>query len=99
VLNDFRETEQEERDGTVVTVSNRLTREPLRLMQRLTIQGARDGGEYERRQRLYDAGELHAALERAGLSLVGVFASRDGAAFDSNVSPAMWMVGERRAEG
>ena len=95
VLDDFRETEREERDGVAVSVSNTLTEDPPRLMQRISISGSRGAGEYERRQRLYRVEELHAALARAGFSAVDVFASPDGAPFESSVSPSMWLAGQR----
>jgi ubiquinone/menaquinone biosynthesis C-methylase UbiE len=96
VLDDFRETEQEERDGVVVSVSNRLTFEPPRLLQRITVTGSRGDGEYERRQRLYRVEELSAALTHAGFAIDSVFAGPDGTPFDPAVSGSMWIVGERR---
>jgi SAM-dependent methyltransferase len=96
VLDDFRETEREERDGVAITVSNTLTLEPPRLMQKVVVSGRRGDGEYERRQRLYRVGELRAVLELAGFAIVGVFAGPDGTPFEPTVSSTMWIVGERR---
>jgi ubiquinone/menaquinone biosynthesis C-methylase UbiE len=95
VLDDFREAEREERDGVVAVVSNMLTFDPPRLMQRISISGSRGQGEYERRQRLYRVDELRAALGQVGFSVVGVFAEPDGTPFDPSASPAMWIVGQR----
>lgn len=95
ILDAFREEEREERDGAVIAVSNTLVLDPPRMTQRIRISGARGDGEYERRQRLYRVEEVRAALERAGFSVVGVFASPDGEPFEPAVSPAMWIVGER----
>jgi ubiquinone/menaquinone biosynthesis C-methylase UbiE len=97
VLDDFRETEREERDGVVVSVSNMLTFDPPRLMQRINVSGSRGHGEYERRQRLYRVEELRVALTHAGFAVVGVFAGPDGTPFDPAVSASMWIVGQRPA--
>ena len=45
VLDDFRETEREERDGVVVSVSNTLTFDPPRMTQRISVSGSRGQGE------------------------------------------------------
>jgi ubiquinone/menaquinone biosynthesis C-methylase UbiE len=97
VLRTFRESDREERDGTVVSVSRTLTLEPPRMTERISISGNRGGGEYERRQRLYRGEELRAAFEHAGFAIVGVFARPDGTPFDPMESPAMWIVGQRGA--
>ena len=65
VLEAFRESDREEREGTVVTVSRTLTPGPPRMTERLTIRGTRGDGDYERRQRLYGAAELRDLFERA----------------------------------
>ena len=95
LLDAFRETDYEERDGTVVSVSRTLTLDPPRMTERIRVSGSRGQGEYQRRQRLYRAGELRAALEHAGFSVVGAFAHPDGTPFDSTVSSTMWLVGQR----
>jgi SAM-dependent methyltransferase len=95
VLEAFRETDREERDGTVVTISRTLALAPPRMTERIQVSGIRGSGEYERRQRLYRVEELCAALGRAGLSVIGVFASPDGATFEPANSPAMWVLGQR----
>ena len=97
VLTTFRETDREERDGTVVAISRTLTLDPPRMTERISVSGRRGHGEYERRQRLYRAQDLHAALERAGFAVVGVFARPDGTPFDPAESPTMWIVGQRCA--
>jgi len=97
VLDDFRKTAREERDGVVVSVSNTLTLDPPRLSQRIKVSGTRGQGEYERRQRLYRVDELRTAVEDAGFSVAGVFADADGSPFDRTVSSTMWIVGQRRA--
>jgi SAM-dependent methyltransferase len=96
ILDAFRETDREERDGMVVSVSSTLTLDPPRMTQRISVSGPRGQGEYERRQRLYRVEELCAALEHVGLAIVGVFASPDGARFEPTLSAAMWIVGQRR---
>jgi hypothetical protein len=95
VLDDFRDTEREERDGTVVSVVNSLALDPPRLIQRISVRGSRGHGEYERRQRLYRVGELRAALEHAGLAVVDVFGNPDGAPFDPAASSTMWIAAQR----
>ena len=95
VLDDFRETEREERDGVVVLVSNTLATNPPRMTQRMSISGSRGHGRYERRQRLYRVDELRAALERAGWSVMGVFANPDGTPFEPTESSTMWIIGRR----
>jgi ubiquinone/menaquinone biosynthesis C-methylase UbiE len=95
VLDDFRETEQEDRDGTVVSVANTLASGPPRLIQRISVRGSRGHGEYERRQRLYRVDELRAALEQAGLSVVDVFGDPGGAPFDPASSSTMWVIARR----
>lgn len=95
VLDDFRESEREERDGVVIAVSNTLTSGPPRMTQRISVSGSRGQGEYLRRQRLYRVDELRAAVEHAGFSVVGVFADPDGTPFDPTVSAAMWVVAQR----
>jgi ubiquinone/menaquinone biosynthesis C-methylase UbiE len=95
VLDDFRETAREERDGVVVLVSNTLAFDPPRLTQRISVSGSRGQGDYERRQRLYRVDELRAALEHVGFSVVGVFANPGGTPFEPTASPTMWIVGQR----
>ncbi|MGE5837984.1 MAG: class I SAM-dependent methyltransferase [Acidobacteriota bacterium] len=95
VLDDFRESEREERDGVVVSVSNRLTFDPPRLIQRISVSGSRGHGDYERRQRLYRVGELSAALTHAGFAIDGVFAGPGGTPFDAAGSASMWIIARR----
>jgi ubiquinone/menaquinone biosynthesis C-methylase UbiE len=96
VLDGFRDTEREERDGVAVSVSNTLTFDPPRMTQRISISGSRGQGQYERRQRLYRVEEVRAALEHVGFAVVGVFAGADGTPFEPAGSPSMWMVSQRR---
>jgi len=96
ILNAFRETDREERGGTLVTISRTLTLDPPRMTERISVSGTGGNGEYERHQRLYRLEELCAALERAGLSVVGVFASPAGLPFEPVSSPAMWVLGQAR---
>jgi SAM-dependent methyltransferase len=99
ILKAFRDSDREERGGTVVRISRTLTLQPPRMTERISVSGTGGNGEYERRQRLYRHEELCAALERAGLPVVGVFASPAGMAFDPMVSPAMWLIGQAQREG
>lgn len=95
VLDDFRDTEREERDGVLVSIVNTLTLGPPRLIQRISIRGGPGHGEYHRRQRLYRVEELRRALEHAGLSVVHVFGNPDGEPFEPATSSAMWIVAQR----
>jgi ubiquinone/menaquinone biosynthesis C-methylase UbiE len=97
ILDAFRETDREERNGVVISVSNTLTIDPPRMTQRISVSGPRGQGEYERRQRLYRAEELCAALEHAGFAVGGVFASPDGATFEPSVSSTIWILGQRKS--
>ena len=99
ILDAFRETEQEERDGVIISVSNTLSIDPPRMTQRISVSGPRGQGEYERRQRLYRVEELSVALEHAGFAIVGVFASPDRASFEPAVSSTIWIVGQRSGAG
>jgi ubiquinone/menaquinone biosynthesis C-methylase UbiE len=96
VLDAFRERDQEERDGTVVSVSRTLTLDPPRMTERISVNGSRGRGEYERRQRLYRVEELRAALEHAGFAVVGVFARPDRTPFEPTLSSTMWIVARGR---
>lgn len=98
ILDAFRETDREERDGVVVSVSSTLTRDPPRMTERISVSGCRGQGEYERRQRLYRVEDLCAAFEQVGFAIAGVFADPDGATFEPAVSSTMWVVG-RSADG
>ena len=98
VLDTFRERDREERDGTVVSVHRTLALDPPRMTESISVSGSRGHGEYERRQRLYRAEELRAALEHAGFAVVGVFARPDGTPFEPTVSSTMWIVGQRWAD-
>jgi len=60
------------------------------------VSGSRGEGSYERRQRLYRVEDVCAALVRAGFSVVGVFASPDGTAFEPTTSGTMWVIGQGR---
>ena len=95
ILDAFRETDREERDGLVISVCNTLAIDPPRMTQRISVTGALGREEYERRQRLYRVGELCAALEQVGFAIAGVFASPDAAAFKPTESSTMWIVGQR----
>jgi hypothetical protein len=95
VLDDFRDTEREERDGVLISIVNTLTLGPPRLTQRISIRGGPGHGEYHRRQRLYRVDELRAGLEHAGLSVVDVFGNPDGEPFEPATSSTIWIVAER----
>ena len=96
VLNAFRESDREERDGTLLTISRKLSLAPPRMIERISVSGSRGSGQYERRQRLYRVEEVSAALVRAGLSVIGVFASPNGTAFEPTTSATMWVIGQSR---
>jgi hypothetical protein len=96
ILANFRVNDREERDGAVVTISRTLTREPPRMTEKITVTGLRGNGEYERRQRLYRPEEMYAMVDRAGLSILGVFANADGTPFEPAISTAMWLIVERK---
>lgn len=97
ILAKFRANDCEEREGTVVTISRTLVLEPPRMREKITVNGSRGIGEYERRQRLYRPAEIYNMVERAGFSILGVFANTDGTPFQPAVSRAMWLIGERKA--
>src|SRR5215471_12064359 len=61
ILAAFRETDREEREGVVVTISRRLALEPARMTEKVIVTGLRGNGEYERHQRLYTSDEMHGA--------------------------------------
>jgi ubiquinone/menaquinone biosynthesis C-methylase UbiE len=94
ILARFRDSDREERDGTVVTLSRTLSLAPPRMTERIVVSGARGNGQYERRQRLYRSEELCALLERAGLSIIGVFGSAAGTPFAPSASSTIWIIGE-----
>jgi hypothetical protein len=95
VIDDFDESDREKRHGKVISISRRLTLDPPRLTETITISVAFGLGEYKRRQRLYRVEELRATLERAGLAIVGVFARPDGTPLDATLSSTSWIVGQR----
>jgi ubiquinone/menaquinone biosynthesis C-methylase UbiE len=95
ILASFRGTDREERDGVVVTISRRLTGEPARMIERVSISGSRGNGQYERRQRLYRADELLTGAKRVGFAVVNVFADAYGALFEPATSPRMWVIAQR----
>jgi len=97
ILDDFHPTERQERDGTVISVSNRLAMDPPCLIQRISVRGAHGEDEYERRQRLYRSEELCGALEHAGFAISDVLADAHGAAFDAAASSTIWIVAQRDA--
>jgi ubiquinone/menaquinone biosynthesis C-methylase UbiE len=91
----FRSGQLEERDGVVVEVTRTLSLAPARMIERLSISGARGSGQYERRQRLYRADEMAAALQAAGFAAVDISADAGGGAFDPATSSTMWIVANR----
>jgi D-alanine-D-alanine ligase len=95
ILASFRPADHEQRDGVLVALSRSLTLEPPRMIERVSVSGARGTGQYERRQRLYRAAELSAAAKQVGLAIVGVFADACGAAFEPATSRSMWVIAER----
>ena len=97
ILDAFRETDREERDGMVISVSNTLAIDPPRMTQRISVSGPRGQAEDERRQRLYRVEELCAALVHVGFAIAGVFADPDGATFEPTASSTIWIVGQRSA--
>jgi len=97
VLAAFRETDREEREGVVVTISRRLAPERARMTEKVIVRGPRGKGEYERHQRLYRSDELCSALERTGLKGVQVFANSNCATFEPTASKTMWAFGQRGA--
>jgi len=97
ILAAFRETDREEREGVVVTISRRLALEPARMTEKVIVTGSRGNGEYERHQRLYTSDELSRALERMGFRCVELFAGSDCAAFEPATAKTMWAFGQRGA--
>ena len=95
ILASFRDADREDRDGVIVTISRTLTQEPARMIERMSINGSRGNGQYERRQRLYRADELLAGARRVGFAVVNVFADADGAPFEPATSPRMWVIAQR----
>ena len=95
ILANFRTDAREEREGTVVTISRTLTLEPARMIERIEVTGSGVSGRYTRHQRLYRPEELCAVVERAGLSVAGVFGDALGAAFEPASSPTIWVIGQR----
>jgi ubiquinone/menaquinone biosynthesis C-methylase UbiE len=98
ILADFRGSDTEEREGTVVAISRKLTLEPPRITEKIVVSGSRGNGEYERRQRLYRSEEIYRMVESAGFSVVGVFSSADGIPFEPTISATMWLIIERKAD-
>jgi hypothetical protein len=96
VLDAFRQTEREEREGAVVEIANTLTFDPPRLTQRVSVRGGRGRREYERRQRLYRIEEMRGLLEHAGFAVVDVLGNPQGAEFEPVTSSAMWIVARQR---
>lgn len=96
VIDDFRQTEHEERDGVVVSVINTLSLDPPRLTQQISVRGSRGHGDYERRQRLYRLDEMRGLLERTGFAVVDVLDSSEGAQFEPLSSSTMWIVARPR---
>ncbi len=97
VLAAFRETDREEREGVIVTISRWLEPGHARMIEKVIVRGPRGNGEYERNQQLYRVDELCSALEQTGLTGVQVFASSNFATFEPTASETMWVFGERRA--
>ena len=96
IIDDFRSTDRQERDGTVVTIDRSLAVAPARMTESVHISGSRGTEKYERRQRLYRVDELRVALERSGFNVEHVFSQADGAPFDPHVSTTMWFMCQRR---
>ena len=96
VIDNFRSTDRQEQDGTVVTIARSLAVGPARMTERLHVTGSRGTGEYERRQRLYRVDELRATLTGAGFDIVNVFAQPDGTPFEPAASATMWFVCQRQ---
>jgi SAM-dependent methyltransferase len=94
VMDDFRETAREERDGVAVVISRTLSFDPPRMIEKITISGNRGHGDYERRQRLYMIDELQAGLERLGFRIDGLFADPHATPLE-RTSPAIWIVAQR----
>jgi hypothetical protein len=94
ILADFRDSDREEREGTVVTISRTLTLNPARMTEKIAVTGSGGNGEYERRQRLYRPEEMIEMFEHAGLSIVGIFADADGRQFEPETSKTMWIIGQ-----
>ena len=97
ILADFRGSDTEEREGTVVAISRTLTLEPPRITEKITVSGSRGKGQYERRQRLYRSEEIFRMVECAGFSVVAVFSGADGTSFEPTMSATMWLILERKA--
>jgi ubiquinone/menaquinone biosynthesis C-methylase UbiE len=95
ILDAFRETEREEREGASILISRTRAFAPPGMTERITISGSRGSGEYERRQRLYRVEELRTLLESVGFNVVGVFANPDGTPFEPGASSTMWVVSQR----
>jgi hypothetical protein len=92
ILADFRASDTEEREGTVVEISRTLTLVPPRMTEKIVVSGSRGNGQYERRQRLYRSEEIYRMVECAGFSIVAVFSSADGTPFEPAISATMWLI-------
>jgi len=96
ILRAFRANDREEHDGIVVEVTRAITSAPTQLIEHLVITGPSGRSEFERRQRLYRAPEMCAALEHAGLSVTTLAANISGSQFDASSSPSMMIIAESR---
>lgn len=83
-------------EGWTIYEDRRLDDNRRRLAKTVRVAGpAGENLEYEERLRLYEPGELVAAIAECGLSVVSLWGDYDAEAFDKNSSPRCLVVAER----
>lgn len=86
IRRDFRADERKEHRDRRIWIRNRLEDEGRWLWQTVRIEDAEGRHEYERRQRLYAAGELEGLLRSVGYDSIEHFSDFEGSRFEEGTS-------------
>jgi ubiquinone/menaquinone biosynthesis C-methylase UbiE len=95
IIRNFLPTGREQRGDATVEIRRTLLSDPPRLVEDLEVTSRRGGRLYQRRQRLYDSGQLADQLEQAGFRTVQSMSSIASGEFDPSTSPTMVVIAER----
>lgn len=86
IRNNFEPEQQEHRNGRTITIQSTFDAAERWIDQVITIRGSDSVEEFQRRARVYTAGELDDMLARAGFAGTSHFAGPDGAVFQAETS-------------
>ena len=99
IVRSLSSTGREQRGDAAIEIRRTLLSDPPRLVEDLEVTTRRGSGLYQRRQRIYDSGEIADQLKHAGFTIVESMSGITGGAFDPSTSATMLVIAEQPVDG